>query len=149
VWFPLFNYAREPELAGPPNSASRNGGAAPDYNGWATKVIENRTIVRRLLTRVTERESERRMIALLVEMTALATIAVLVAWAFHHWYLLGHPHQWLYYTICGLGLAFIGGVTGRGLFLATKPSRKATAKEAHTINVGQVVLMFVVIAALP
>ena len=74
VFFPMFDYARERALAGQPDPTSPDKRVDdPEYGGWATKIIESKMIKPRLEKRANS--DERKMIALLLDMTVVATIA--------------------------------------------------------------------------
>ena len=148
VFFPMFDYVREAQLGGSSDRSLSDESVATRYGGWATKIIESEMIKPHLETS-TNSEDERRMIALLLDMTVVATSAAMVAWVFHHTSLLGRPHQWLYYAVAVLALGVIGYATVRALLLAAEPGRKLTPTQARRLNMVQVGLMFVVIAALP
>lgn len=148
VFFPMFSYVREAQLRGSSDTTSSDEGTAARYGGWATKITESR-MIKSHLHNSTNSDDERRVIALLFDMTVVATIAAIVAWVFHHTSLLGRPHQWLYYAVAILALAVVGYATVRALLLAAEPERKLTPNEARRLNMVQVALMFVVIAALP
>jgi hypothetical protein len=148
VFFPMFDYARDTALGGVSNPISSDDGGAGAYGGWGMKIIESKEIKRRLEKKVAN-PAERRMIALLLDMTVVATGAAIAGWVFHHEYVLGHPHQWLYYALAILALGVIGFTTVAALLLAAEPDRQLTAVEARRLSWVQVVLMAIMIAALP
>ena len=153
VFFPMFDYAREAvlarqgALAGASDRGSSDGEVADEYRGWAMKIIESKAI-RPRLEDVAESE-ERKMIALLLDMTVVAIGAAIVGWVVHHVAVLGRPHQWLYFVVAILALGVIGFATVVALLLAAKPDRQLAASEARRLSWVQVGLMAVMIAALP
>jgi hypothetical protein len=145
VWFPLFDYERVARV--------RKERLSKDwidhrYNGPATRIVET-GFIRGGLEESNTHEPERKMIALVLEMTALGAVMAFVGWLFHHDYLLGHPHQGLYYWLGILGLAFIALMTITALLMAADPKRKLKPNGARLLNLAQVVYMAILIAALP
>lgn len=147
VWFPLFNYERESQVAGSSKARSSDDRTAPEYEGWARKIIEWQRIAESLPEAVTP--SERSIIALLFDMTTVAMIAGGVGLLIHFVQVFGHPHQWAYYIIGVWGLGYTGLVIIGALLSSTDPERRLTATQARLLNYTQVGLMFAILAVLP
>ncbi len=92
VWFPLFNYERESRVAGSSYARSSADRTTPEYEGWARGIIEWQRIVENLPGTVTI--SERKIIALLFDMTTVSMVAGGLGLVIHFVQPFGYPDQW-------------------------------------------------------
>jgi hypothetical protein len=148
VWFPLFNYEREARVAGSAGARSSDDRTAtPEYEGWARGIIEWQRIAESLPETVTT--PERRIIALLLDMTTVAMIAGGLGLAIHFIHVFGRPEQWAYYILGVWGLGYTGLVIVGALLSSTDPERRLTATQALRLNWIQVGFMFAMLSVLP